>query len=111
MDTFYNDINDVGWKEKKKERYPIIIPRWMTDKEFATNIVNESIIYDQEIKDYSLFSANDWFDTEWNCHNFSTTMLMRSSNYSPSMLRDIQSFNPSGGNFWMWKYFEPVCIK
>ena len=30
MDTFYNDINDVGWKEKKKERYPIIIPRnWM----------------------------------------------------------------------------------
>jgi hypothetical protein len=27
MDTFYNDINDVGWKEKKKERYPIIIPR------------------------------------------------------------------------------------
>ena len=43
MDTFYNDINDVGWK-KKKERYPIIIPRGMTDKEFVTNYCHYKII-------------------------------------------------------------------
>jgi hypothetical protein len=36
----------------------------MTDKEFATNIVNEAMIYDQEIKDYALLSADDGFDTE-----------------------------------------------
>jgi hypothetical protein len=31
----------------------------MTDKEFATNIVNEAILYNEEKKDYALFSADD----------------------------------------------------
>jgi len=108
--ALFNDPNDVGWI-KKKERQNIAIPAWMTDKEFATQLVNEAVFYNQNPKDYALLSADNWSDTEWNCHNFSTTMLMRASHYSPNVFSTTKDFDPSGANPWLWEYFVPACTE
>jgi RHS repeat-associated protein len=110
LSVHFNDPVDVRWTWKKNYQN-ISTPTGMSDREFATNILNESIFYNQNPKDYALFSADNWNDSEWNCHNFSTTILVRASNYSSDVLSTIQDFNPSGLNPWLWEYFAPACTE
>ncbi len=109
LDARFNDPSDAGWNKDTKGTYAIPTPSWMTDKEFATQLVNEAIFYDSNQKEYAALSTQDGDWISGNCNNFSTTMLMRASNYSSDILWITQSADPKGANPGLWEAFSPIC--
>jgi hypothetical protein len=109
LDVKFNASSDAGWKKAIKAEYSISTPLEMTDKEFATNIVNEAIFYDANQKEYSAISkeGGDW--GSGNCNNFSTTILARWSNYSSDIVSLTQDVNPPWLNPGLWEIFSPIC--
>jgi len=110
LDARFNDPSDAGWKKAIKSEYQIPTPSWMTDKEFAIQLVNEAIFYDTNQKEYSALTIQGGDGTSGNCNNFSTTILARWSNYSPDIISITQSANPSWVNPGLWELFSPMCI-
>ncbi len=108
LEARFNYSDDVAWSAGRKWTYSIPTPSWMTSKVLATSIINESTEYNKDQKDFATYGADLYGDDyQWNCNNFSTTMLARASNYSREVLWVLEDANPFGANPGLWEYFLP----
>ncbi|MDD3145055.1 MAG: RHS repeat-associated core domain-containing protein, partial [Candidatus Gracilibacteria bacterium] len=98
----FNEDSDLLWDKKTKGSITL-----STDNpDFTQNILDEYYNYNKNNqKKYAMFSADDGYDDEGNCNNFSTTILYRASSKDENVLDSILDFDPKGANPGLGEYF------
>jgi hypothetical protein len=97
------DINrnvDMTRDKWFKWEYNIIVPSSISSQDFAKNIYNEFNYYNENQRVYDMWSSSkNWAGSDWNCNNFSTTLLYYASwEDKEVMLNYINSLDPRNLN-------------